>query len=274
MKTTSNSYRATIREMLFALLMLTIANASAMAQFNCHPSGTVYITGNMNIRESASTDSSVVATARAGDSFTVSQSQRGDTWCWLNIGAGWIARTSRVSFTEPATTSSSQNKQARQSDQQPSDIDNCCYVDRECDTDDEWTKGYWAFQNNQCEIPTDSQQQSQSQATATEEVNNCCFIGWQCMTDDEWVNGYNAYQNNQCAAPSQQQQQVGDQQRSQPEEQSRQEERSPQGEQRQQESKSQDPQDKAPSGDLIFKPLTEEEWDEARCDIYGGSSCD
>lgn len=179
----------------------------------------------MNIRESASTDSRVVATARAGDSFTVSQSQRGDTWCWLNIGAGWIAKTSRVSSTERAIRSTSQRKPPQQSVQQQSDIDNCCYVDRQCDTDEEWVSGFWAFQRN-----------------------------------------------NQCAAPSQQRQQ-GRQQRQHNgnQQQSRQQQQSPQ---EQQESKKEDPSEKEPSGDLIFIRLTEEEWREARCDIFGGSSCD
>ena len=80
------------------------------------------------------------------------------------------------------------------------EIDNCCFVDRQCDADREWVNGYWAFQNSQCAA------QSQPQAETSEAVNNCCFTGWQCTTDEEWVNGYYAFQNNQCAAPSRQQQ--------------------------------------------------------------------
>ena len=29
-------------------------------------------------------------------------------------------------------------------------VDNCCQVDRQCNTENEWTSGYWAFQNNHC----------------------------------------------------------------------------------------------------------------------------
>lgn len=30
------------------------------------------------------------------------------------------------------------------------EIDNCCFVDRQCKSEQEWVDGYWAFQNNQC----------------------------------------------------------------------------------------------------------------------------
>ncbi|MCY4019942.1 MAG: hypothetical protein OXG39_11095 [Chloroflexi bacterium] len=91
-----------------------------------------------------------------------------------------------------------------------SQTDNCCSVDRQCDTDEQWIRGYWAFQNNQCAAP--SQQQSSSTQTQSQpappapadKIDNCCFVDRQCTTDAEWINGYNAFQNNLCAAPSQQ----------------------------------------------------------------------
>ena len=93
-----------------------------------------------------------------------------------------------------------------------SQINNCCSVDRQCNTDEEWISGWWAFQNNQCTAPS---QQPQSTATSTQrqsdasgDVDNCCFIGWQCNTNAEWTSGYWAFQHNQCgAAPSQWQEQ-------------------------------------------------------------------
>jgi len=95
-----------------------------------------------------------------------------------------------------------------------SQINNCCGVDRQCDTDEQWISGYWAFQNNECAAPSQQQQSSSSQSqsqpqpapAATDDIDNCCFVDRQCMTEAEWVNGYNAFQNNQCAAPSQQRQ--------------------------------------------------------------------
>ena len=34
-----------------------------------------------------------------------------------------------------------------------SQVNNCCSIDRQCTTDEEWTAGYYAFQNNQCAAP-------------------------------------------------------------------------------------------------------------------------
>lgn len=93
-----------------------------------------------------------------------------------------------------------------------SQIDNCCFVDRQCMTDEEWVNGYWAFQNSQCAAPSQQQQSSSSQSqpqpqpAPSDEIDNCCFVDRQCMTESEWVDGYNAFQNNQCAVPSQQRQ--------------------------------------------------------------------
>ena len=78
-------------------------------------------------------------------------------------------------------------------------IDNCCFVDRQCSSDQEWTNGYWAFQNGQCAAPAPSGQPANSSAP----VDNCCFVDRQCQSDQEWIAGYWAYQNGQCAAPAQ-----------------------------------------------------------------------
>ncbi len=85
------------------------------------------------------------------------------------------------------------------------DIDNCCFVDRQCHSDKDWTDGYFAFQNNQCPVPAQSQPPASSQpvSAAPAQIDNCCFVDRQCQTDQDWTNGYNAYQNNQCGASSQ-----------------------------------------------------------------------
>ena len=82
-------------------------------------------------------------------------------------------------------------------------IDNCCFVDRQCATDREWTDGYWAFQNNQCGAPVQTQTQTrtstQPASVDPSQADSCCFLGWQCTTDEQWRSGFQAYQNNQCA---------------------------------------------------------------------------
>ena len=77
-------------------------------------------------------------------------------------------------------------------------IDNCCFVDRQCHSDQEWVNGYHAYQNGQCAAPTGSQTGTPAQTQASAQIDNCCFAGWQCNTDQEWTNGYHAYQNGQC----------------------------------------------------------------------------
>ena len=101
-----------------------------------------------------------------------------------------------------------------------SNIDNCCFVDRQCSTDQEWTDGYWAFQNGQCAAPVQTQTQtpgidadprfrrsplhSTAPVTIPAGVDNCCQVNRQCHSDDDWIRGYHDFQNNQCAgvAPS------------------------------------------------------------------------
>jgi hypothetical protein len=81
------------------------------------------------------------------------------------------------------------------------EINNCCFIDRQCNTNHEWVSGYYAFHNNQCAAPQ-PQHAASPQASplrgASNSINNCCFAGWQCNTNDEWVSGYYAFQANQC----------------------------------------------------------------------------
>ena len=69
----------------------------------CYLSNKAYITGAMNVRSGPSTSNSKVGTANLGESFNVSDSQRGDDYCWIKISKGWIAKTGRVSSTPPPT---------------------------------------------------------------------------------------------------------------------------------------------------------------------------
>ena len=121
---------------------------------SCYPHDTAYITGTMNIRASATTDSRVVAKAQAGNSFKVTQSKRGETWCWLKISKGWMAKTGRISSTKPTITVATRSDTPQTAPQ--SEIDNCCFVDRQCNTNEEWQNGYWAYQNNECAAPSQS----------------------------------------------------------------------------------------------------------------------
>ncbi|MCY4020983.1 MAG: excalibur calcium-binding domain-containing protein [Chloroflexi bacterium] len=61
----------------------------------CFASDTARLTGAMNIRSGASIGSAKIGLALPG-SFAVSGSAQGASYCWLNIGRGWIAKTSLV----------------------------------------------------------------------------------------------------------------------------------------------------------------------------------
>ena len=93
---------------------------------------------------------------------------------------------------------------------QTSDVDNCCYVDRQCSANHEWTAGYWAYQNNECPVSTQPQETTtaQPEVTTSTQTDNCCFVDRQCHSDQDWINGYWAHQNNQCGAPTQTQSQA------------------------------------------------------------------
>ncbi len=157
---------------------------------------TIRVTHNTNLRASYSLESAIVGSAPAGTTLQVV----GNNGRWLRINrngndvwmADWVAYTG-VDGSEPTP------------EQSTSDIDNCCFVDRQCQTDQEWTDGYWAFQNGQCAAPTSSGAPISSQPVsgAPAQIDNCCFVDRQCTTDQEWADGYHAFQNNQCSAPGQ-----------------------------------------------------------------------
>ncbi|MCY4465765.1 MAG: hypothetical protein OXE46_09540 [Chloroflexi bacterium] len=89
------------------------------------------------------------------------------------------------------------------------EIDNCCFVDRQCGSDQQWTDGYWAFQNKQCAAPAPSQSvasapapsQSVASAPPPAQIDNCCFVDRQCSSDQQWADGYWAFQSKQCPVP-------------------------------------------------------------------------
>lgn len=70
----------------------------------CYTASKAYITGAMNIRSDPSISKNKVGSANAGESFSVSSSQRNGDYCWLKISKGWIAKTGRVQATKPTVS--------------------------------------------------------------------------------------------------------------------------------------------------------------------------
>ena len=91
------------------------------------------------------------------------------------------------------------------STQSRTDIDNCCFVNRQCVNYQQWVEGYWAYQSNECPDPGTTPQQTLAQPinSASAEVNNCCFVNRHCATDQQWVDGYWAYQRHECTTSGQ-----------------------------------------------------------------------
>ena len=86
----------------------------------CFSYDTAYVTGRMNIRAEASANSEKVGLAQPG-TYAVAGSAQGESYCWVNIDRGWIAKTLRVSGTKPVSSRSSQpvpQAAARQTSQQ------------------------------------------------------------------------------------------------------------------------------------------------------------
>jgi len=122
----------------------------------------------------------------------------------------------------------------------PAQIDNCCYVDRQCTTDLDWMGGWHAYRAGQCGAPGQAQTVMTSQpgsgvlqrtaggivvgyisghrilpstrpqpsieAKIGEIVsitfNNCCQYHWQCNDDSDWAAGHRRFQDTSlCTLP-------------------------------------------------------------------------
>ncbi|MCY3780037.1 MAG: SH3 domain-containing protein [Chloroflexi bacterium] len=182
-------------KLIAGMLAMMLFCSLASAQDYC-----VRTNRRINLRDAASLQSIVVETVASGTTLSVI----GEYNRWLKINrneneawmANWVdySRLEHCGETQPpqGTPSGIAN------------IDNCCFVDRQCQTDQDWTDGYWAFQNGQCAAPAGSGAPTSSQLVsgAPAQVDSCCFVDRQCSSGQEWAEGYQAFQNNQCQAPS------------------------------------------------------------------------
>ena len=154
----------------------------------------------LNLRAAPSLYAEIAGTVRTGAILLVI----GESGDWLKINragnAVWLADWVNYSRLDTSGESSRSSTTAQ--------IDNCCFVDRQCHSDSQWIDGYWAYQNNQCPTSAGSQTQTASQSpnSASTQVDNCCYVDRLCQTDRQWLDGFWAYQNSQCgpsaSAPS------------------------------------------------------------------------
>ena len=127
--------RSVVTVALFLICIVTVAQGYS-----------VRLNRNINLRFAPRLSGNIVETAPAGTVLQVV----GEAGRWLRVQrngnevwmADWVDY-SRIEDT-PSTT-------------QSFDVDNCCFVDRQCSSDADWTNGFWDFQNSQCAAPTQSQ---------------------------------------------------------------------------------------------------------------------
>ncbi len=178
------------------LATLFILYSFAAAQDYC-----IRANRGLNLREAASLRSNVAGTVFSGETLLVT----GESNSWLRISRNsrevWLANWVNYSRLDDCGGTAPQPATGAAA----AETDNCCFVDRQCHTDQEWIDGYWAYQNNECQAPAQSQTPGSSQPVSVgpAPIDNCCFVDRQCHSDMDWINGYHAYQNNQCAAPGQ-----------------------------------------------------------------------
>lgn len=179
-----------LRHLIVIIILFTLGHTAGAQTYR------IRVEFNTNIRAQPSLDAARLETAPAGTILEVlGQSNR-----WLRVNRGdeaWMAAwvTHERIEGQPAAEGN---------------IDNCCFVDLQCSTNQEWVNGYWAFQNGQCQAPASASQPSAPEPTAASQVSdNCCGINRQCHSEQEWVDGYWAYQRGQCGAPSQIQSGIG-----------------------------------------------------------------
>lgn len=190
--------------MKLCMLLLWAFMLCGIGGFASAQTYSIRVQHNSNLRAEASLDSQVIQSAPAGTVLQVI----GSFGRWLRISraegdlwmADWISY-SRVDGAPPAASQAGQP--ATSGHAIPVNVDNCCFVDRQCTTDADWSDGYWAYQNGQCVAPPQTQAQpaaAPASSAPASNVDNCCFIDRQCNTDAEWTDGFFAYQNNQCAS--------------------------------------------------------------------------
>ncbi len=173
-------------KLFVATLVIFLLYSVASAQ-----SYPIRITFNTNLRAAASLQARIVELALAGTTLNVVDSS--GRWLRINHNGSEVYMADWVDYTRVEESAPTQQQTA-------SNIDNCCFVDRQCHTDQEWRDGYWAFQNGQCPAPAVTRTQTSTQPTAsdTPQIDNCCYLDWNCKSDDDWLMGFHAFRSQQC----------------------------------------------------------------------------
>ncbi len=206
-----------MRARLTALLLIALL-AGSIATVQAYE---IRANRGLNLRADSSLQSRVVDRVRSGDILQVVGSANN----WLEID-----RAGRSMWLASWTDYSRVGETPQPVQQTSAPIDNCCFVDRQCSSEGEWTGGFYSFQREECPAPpqpaislpaapvslppaTGGRPQAMRPESATPHlpysitdwsrvgapgVDNCCQIGWDCQNDTEWLRGFEVYQASQC----------------------------------------------------------------------------
>ena len=106
----------------------------------------------LNLRTGPSLDADIADTVRSGTILQVVG--KFNRWLKISYNGSEVWLADWVDFSRVNESAPAPNPQLVSS--APANVDNCCFVDRQCQSDQEWINGYWAFQNNQCLSATQS----------------------------------------------------------------------------------------------------------------------
>ena len=130
-----------VRPLLVAVIFLLLCSLVLAESYQ------IRVTWPVRLRASFSLSSPIVAKTLAGDVLQVVgrfnrwlKIERDGATAWL---ADWVEYTRLDQEQAPAA-------QPATNQQQRPNIDNCCFVNRQCHSDREWLEGYWAYQRNEC----------------------------------------------------------------------------------------------------------------------------
>ena len=126
-----------------AALFILFACSTALAE-----TYDIRVTWPTRLRASYSLDSRIVEVALAGDVLQVVG--RFNRWLKIDRNGKTVWMADWVDYVRLDEERASRKATSSEGAREPSDIDNCCFVNRQCATDQEWVDGYWAYQRNEC----------------------------------------------------------------------------------------------------------------------------
>ncbi len=139
-------------KLLAAMIVVFMLHSVASAQEDYY----IRTDSRINLRATYSLEGEKVETVPEGTTLHVVG--RFNRWLKIDRNGDVLWLADWVNYTRVGNGGGQESSQTQEESQSesPQIVDNCCFVDRQCHTEHEWTSGYWAFQNNHCSAPARS----------------------------------------------------------------------------------------------------------------------